>query len=133
MATNHTTNYQLNQWEPADAVQRVDFNADNAKLDSLLSIRNCQLYTMFYVGTGSTSRTLTFPKKPMLIVGTNRISCYFTIFGASAICEVGSNNNNRTLDVTWLGYSCTWTGDSTFHLDYSGQTYQILALLDADT
>ena len=36
MATNQTTNYQLNQWEPTDAVQRVDFNADNAKLDAAL-------------------------------------------------------------------------------------------------
>lgn len=36
MATNQTTNYQLNQWEPTDAVQRVDFNADNAKLDTAL-------------------------------------------------------------------------------------------------
>ena len=36
MATNYTTNYQLNQWEPADAVQRVDFNADNAKVDTAL-------------------------------------------------------------------------------------------------
>ena len=36
MATNYTTNYQLNQWEPADAVQRVDFNADNAKVDAAL-------------------------------------------------------------------------------------------------
>ena len=36
MATNQTTNYQLNQWEPADAVQRVDFNADNAKVDAAL-------------------------------------------------------------------------------------------------
>ena len=36
MATNQTTNYQLNQWEPGDAVQRVDFNADNAKVDAAL-------------------------------------------------------------------------------------------------
>ena len=36
MATNQTTNYQLNQWEPTDAVQRVDFNADNAKVDTAL-------------------------------------------------------------------------------------------------
>ena len=39
MATNQTTNYQLNQWEPTDAVQRVDFNADNAKLDAARQIR----------------------------------------------------------------------------------------------
>ena len=37
MATNQTTNYQLNQWEPTDAVQRVDFNADNAKIDAALA------------------------------------------------------------------------------------------------
>ena len=36
MANNKTTKYQLNQWEPTDAVQRVDFNADNAKLDAAL-------------------------------------------------------------------------------------------------
>ena len=36
MATNYTTNYQLNQWEPADQVLRTDFNADNAKLDTAL-------------------------------------------------------------------------------------------------
>lgn len=51
MATNQTTNYQLNQWQPTDAVQRVDFNADNAKVDAALAghtqllaqtLRRCQ-------------------------------------------------------------------------------------------
>ncbi len=37
MATNQTTNYQLNQWEPTDQVLRTDFNADNAKLDDALT------------------------------------------------------------------------------------------------
>ena len=36
MASNYTTNYNLCQWQPTDAVQRVDFNADNAKLDTAL-------------------------------------------------------------------------------------------------
>ena len=31
-----TINYQLNQWAAGDKVQRVDFNADNAKLDAAL-------------------------------------------------------------------------------------------------
>ena len=39
MATNQTTNYQLNQWEPTDQVLRTDFNADNAKLDAALAQR----------------------------------------------------------------------------------------------
>ena len=43
MATNQTTNYQLNQWEPTDAVQRVEFNADNAKLDAALNALSDQV------------------------------------------------------------------------------------------
>ena len=38
MATNQTTNYQLNQWEPTDQVLRTDFNADNAKIDATLAV-----------------------------------------------------------------------------------------------
>lgn len=37
MPTNHTSNYNLNQWEPTDQVRRVDFNADNAKIDSAIA------------------------------------------------------------------------------------------------
>ena len=37
MASNQTTNYQLNQWEPTDQVLRTDFNADNAKVDAALA------------------------------------------------------------------------------------------------
>ena len=36
MATNQTTNYQLNQWQSTDPVQRVEFNQDNAKVDATL-------------------------------------------------------------------------------------------------
>ena len=36
MASNFTANYQLNQWEEEDAVRRVDFNADNAKIDAAI-------------------------------------------------------------------------------------------------
>ena len=37
MATNQTSNYQLNQWEPTDQVLRTDFNADNVKLDAAIA------------------------------------------------------------------------------------------------
>ena len=36
MASNHTTNYNLNQWEGTDKVLRTDFNEDNAKIDAAL-------------------------------------------------------------------------------------------------
>ena len=37
MSTNHTTNYDLCQWEATDQVLRTDFNEDNAKLEAALS------------------------------------------------------------------------------------------------
>ena len=43
MASNYTTNYQLNQWEPTDAVQRVEFNQDNAKVDAALKALSDQV------------------------------------------------------------------------------------------
>ena len=57
---NHTQNYQLNQWEPGDKVQRADFNADNAKIDETLKDHadqlalkgNCNYHFMFRKGTG---------------------------------------------------------------------------------
>jgi len=39
MPSNFTPNYNLNQWEADDRVLRVDFNADNAKLDAALKAR----------------------------------------------------------------------------------------------
>jgi len=37
MPSSYTPNYQLNQWEADDRVQRTDFNADNAKIEAALS------------------------------------------------------------------------------------------------
>ena len=36
MSTNHTTNYDLNQWAGTDKLLRTEFNADNAKIDAAL-------------------------------------------------------------------------------------------------
>ncbi len=36
MASKHTPNYGLSQWEASDQFSRLDFNADNAKLDAAL-------------------------------------------------------------------------------------------------
>ena len=37
---DHTQNYQLNQWAESDRVMRVDFNADNIKIDAALAEMN---------------------------------------------------------------------------------------------
>ena len=37
MASNHTANYNLNQWEATDKVLRTEFNEDNSKIDAALN------------------------------------------------------------------------------------------------
>ena len=68
MASNYTEHYDLCQWEATDQVQRTDFNADNAKLDTLLTVRNCQIYMTSYQGKGEGVISLTFPHKPMIVI-----------------------------------------------------------------
>ena len=84
MASNYTTNYQLNQWEAGDQVLRTEFNQDNQKIDGALaglaaqneelevavaSKGNCHFYTTSYIGTGQVGAnnpcTLSFPAKPI--------------------------------------------------------------------
>ena len=43
MASNYTEHYDLCQWEATDAVQRVEFNADNAKVDAALKALSDQV------------------------------------------------------------------------------------------
>ena len=43
MASNYTEHYDLCQWEATDAVQRVEFNADNAKIDAALKALSDQV------------------------------------------------------------------------------------------
>ena len=70
MASNYTTNYQLNQWEAGDQVLRTEFNQDNQKIDTALAglagqneeleaalaaavagAGNCQMELFTYTGT----------------------------------------------------------------------------------
>ena len=131
---NHTTNYQLSQWESTDRILMSDFNDDNAKLDAALKARPCQFYTSSYEGEGAKSRTLSFPKKPVFVVVIDSASCFFTAYGAKYVCAIkSSGRDNQMLNCTWSGYSFTWTGDNDLYLDFPLHNYFVFALLDADT
>ena len=191
MATNQTTNYQLNQWEPTDAVQRVDFNADNAKLDTALkslsdqvvqkanqsalntlisavnqkadastvsslssllnseisqrqeadsSLQtaltlkgNCQIYYGTYIGDGKSSRTLTFERRPLLVL----------IQGGNLICRAIQGNQymmcrtngqgGTTCPAIWTENSLKFNGASDDYAPNSqGGTYYLVTLMAAD-
>ena len=191
MATNQTTNYQLNQWEPTDAVQRVEFNQDNAKLDTALksladqvvqkanqsalntlisavnqkadastvsslssllnseisqrqeadsSLQtaltlkgNCQIYYGTYIGDGKSSRTLTFERRPLLVL----------IQGGNLICRAIQGNQymmcrtngqgGTTCPAIWTENSLKFDGASDDYAPNSqGGTYYLVTLMAAD-
>ena len=191
MATNQTTNYQLNQWEPTDAVQRVEFNQDNAKLDTALksladqvvqkanqsalntlisavnqkadvstvsslssllnseisqrqeadsSLQtaltlkgNCQIYYGTYIGDGKSSRTLTFERRPLLVL----------IQGGNLICRAIQGNQymmcrtngqgGTTCPAIWTENSLKFNGASDDYAPNSqGGTYYLVTLMAAD-
>ena len=137
MATNQTTNYQLNQWEPTDQVLRTDFNADNAKLDAALTVLaedvnekasqavldtltqtvaghtallaqkgNCQVYTTAYTGTGTVSRTFSFPKQPLLVIIGGPSIYLVAVRGITALLST-ENGESNNLTGTWSGTALT--------------------------
>ena len=191
METNQTTNYQLNQWEPTDAVQRVEFNQDNAKLDTALksladqvvqkanqsalntlisavnqkadastvsslssllnseisqrqeadsSLQtaltlkgNCQIYYGTYIGDGKSSRTLTFERRPLLVL----------IQGGNLICRAIQGNQymmcrtngqgGTTCPAIWTENSLKFNGASDDYAPNSqGGTYYLVTLMAAD-
>ena len=154
MSTNHTTNYNLNQWEAADKVLRAEFNADNAKIDAALKASadaigalegqmagkgNCQLYVTSYAGTGQYGQahpqSLTFPKLPRLVIlGSSNGHLMFFGRGQSVVTGIQLDHNEPCFwtQVTWTGNTVSWYGESAAQqMNYSGFTYYALAFLDA--
>ena len=136
MATNQTTNYQLNQWEPTDAVQRVEFNGDNTKIDAALKVRNCRFYLTSYVGTGSGSVSLTFPSRPIFVtVMGGRHTWLCTLRNAPEIYLRMDAIGVGATPTTWEGNTLTWAehiNGGEYYANAQGSTYYVMALLEAD-
>ena len=147
MASNHTTNYNLNQWEATDKVLRTDFNEDNAKIDAALKANadvaaaaaaaaalcgNCQIETQSYTGTGAygdaTPTRITFSKPPLLYI----------VLGSNGSAAFGSRQMNSYVlcySTSILSSTAVWSGNtvalSHLYADYqmnaSGRAYQVIA------
>ena len=136
MSTNYTENFDLCQWEPTDPVQRVEFNADNAKLEAALSARNCQIYTLTYIGNGTNCRSFTYPHKPMIVfVLGGDITFMCAIYGMRYIhYRYGISSGNPV--ATWTKNSLSWSlseDNPIFAANEEGKSYTLVALLDADS
>ena len=154
-----TTNYQLPKWEKTDRIQMKDFNDMTATLDTALKANadaaaaasaavalcgNCKIETSTYTGTGTYGSanpvTLTFPKKPSLVI----------VFGYRALLIITDHNSGRTDSIVydgganitfWDSVQVTWTGgklkfyntaNATNQANISGKVYQVIAFYAQD-
>ena len=131
MASNHTTNYQLCQWEATDKVLRTDFNQDNAKIDAALKANadaisaeaaaraaavsslsqeiaqmgNCRIVTGSYTGNGTYDQyhknSLTFPAAPLMVFIHGERNCWMIQGCSTASVDLGSTGG--IIDVSWSG------------------------------
>ena len=142
---NHTTNYQLSQWESTDRILMSDFNSDNAKLDEALGtlaaqaagFGNCQIYRTTYTGTGtageSSPNTLSFPDIPVLVMIAGSGAIGFTGSGITyMICIQAGSSDFCYADWNEDGKTVSWymqNGSGSEQLNANGQTYRVTAFL----
>ena len=159
MASNHTENHGLCQWEATDQVLREEFNQDNAKVDTSLKaldnlvtqhgeqlsaqetaiakLGNCTIYYTTYTGTGTTTSKQTFPGKPLVVMVADSQKGYSFIAwrGMEVVLPHHQQSGILELSLTWGENFLAWSHDSMVEkaLNESGKTYQMVALLDART
>ena len=143
-----TTNYQLPKWEKTDRIQMKDFNDMTATLDAALKANadtaaaasaavalcgNCAVQHITYTGTGSTVRQFTFAHKPLMLTVFGDNVYFFAVQGAEDATSRRGGSGAAICSVTWEGKSASWTNDDlTMMCNAANQTYQLIALLDAE-
>ena len=153
---NHTSNYQLSQWESTDRILMSDFNSDNAKLDAVLKANadaiseetaareaavagkgNCQIYFDTYTGDGLSgeghARTLTFPHRPLMVLVTEAFdsASMMAVYGTPTIYSraTGAAWN----EAAWGDKTFTWWSDNaSAQMNENGKTYNVVALVSVE-
>ncbi len=131
------------KWDGEDRIQRVVFNAGNAKIDAALNeaeareagdaalaalLKRC-LCTTSYQGNGDTrqpSTTVTFPARPLVVIVSGPEQYLFVTYGSSwGIGEVKNTIQNIDIPYSFNGNSLTFT-----HTQYIQKyTYKVFAIL----
>ncbi|WP_300347465.1 hypothetical protein [uncultured Oscillibacter sp.] len=153
MPSSQTPNYNLNQWSKDDRVLMEDFNADNAKIDAALAGKadaavltaltqavagkgNCQMVYGQYTGNGQSVETnpitLTFEKKPIVVMVADSISIMIAVRGGGAGAKI-SSGSGQSNTLTWGEKSVSWTAKNTYGagMNESGRVYYYIAFVEA--
>ena len=147
MSTNHTTNYNLNQWEATDKVLRTEFNEDNAKIDAALKanadaaaaiqakLGNCRIEHSTYVGDGNAGSGyptgLTFSDEPpVLVVVVGRDSKLLALHSET---QSSFSMDGGLFQVSWTDSGVTWWHVSNPNSQFNayGTTYHVLMIYTA--
>lgn len=131
-----TTNYQLPKWEKSDRIRMADFNADNAKIDAALASFNSRLYITTYTGTGASTLTLTFPRKPLIFLTTSSEATALSVglYGCARVPALCASIGG-SLTPTWSGSSVRLALDSDeiFYVNDRNVVYTLFAVLDGES
>lgn len=120
--------------DTAEATARAQADAAESSVrEAALALKgNCQIYYTTYVGDGAKSKTLTFPRKPLLVTIMGGFMIFHAIQGVSdTMCHNDSGYSSEQCAAVWSGNSLTWSG-SHYLLNDSGATYYVVALMAAD-
>lgn len=139
----HTTNYDLNQWDADDRVTRADFNADNAKIDAALAAAggsNCKIVMGSYTGNGghgsSAPTSLSFSNRPLFVVlhAQNAFGAPRVILVRDAAATSPLISSDSAVRITWTDHGVTWYAEASANnqCNIKNNVYIYLALLQAD-
>ena len=141
---NHTTNYNLPQWEDADRVTRGDFNGAMQSIDaavkSLSDAAGAKAEIVYgtYTGTGTGGSleracVLTFdsPPKLVIIVGKCNSRSGDHMIMARPLTACFPSDYNYLNVVVWgdntVSWYCSYGASTQFNMQ--GETYSYIALL----
>ena len=133
MASQQTPNYRLSRWAGTDRILMEEFNDNWEKIDAALAARNCQFYTASYIGDGETTKTWTFPGKPILVMMVCPNGLTVLIRGATVGCTYIASNHYQFPAGDWTDNSITLTYDSSSMIANGPKDpYGLFAILEAE-
>lgn len=140
MASNHTQNYGLNQWQLSDNVVMADFNADNRKIDAALAATP-RVQAGSYVGTGTFGKDaptcLTFDFAPkmvylressLLLTGVGKHFLWIPGAGSDSLDSSGTRRNYSLDGKTLSWYVNGYYASEWWQMNGADNTYYYVAI-----
>ena len=139
----HTTNYDLPQWEDTDVVTREDVNGALSAIDTAMSkFGNCRIQLNVYIGDGKggdiAPMQMFFRGRPLLVIivpatsPQNKQHFFMATNGVTEVYTVENTPASRTT-ITWLDRGIRiYNADAAYQMDALNVFHYVIALVAAD-